>query len=154
MSTSKMHTIIALFAYCFLTVLQALSAGSLSLYHTSGTTFLNLQLPSRPTFLHIQFSNLLNANKTSPDFMHDIMEIVSPGYVNIDKILTGDDKIQMKSTNLGEISLKRSFSGIDQNITMEFGHMNSPNGVDSRKGWIHTDAEYHSALEQYGDLPS
>lgn len=117
--------------------------GTLSLYHVSGTSFINLKKFSEPFSFELKyFSTFENETHISQDILDKSIGLLRPKEV----IPYENYGILLKDSKLGDIVI---FPGKIQGKTF----LKSPNGKRQYQSWIYSESDYLTLEQENGDVP-
>lgn len=111
--------------------------GSLSLYHTGGTTFLNLRRLSRKCSIDYEYKN--PTLKIPPGLVTHLSKALN----TTNTVVRGENVHFLDIPVLGSIELTPT------KLSTEF--INSPNGHHYYQGWITKESDYYSSTVETGD---
>lgn len=127
----KMKFCLILFLFCF----TFARLGSLSLYYTSGTTFINLKKPSQRASIIFEFKPI--------EFIPESIIKKLSKVLQTTKIDKSKEKVIFQDTKLGNVTLTK------KSLTTSL--FNSPNGERQYQGWILNEEDYYTKEQEKGD---
>lgn len=119
---------------CLVAFVLSEGLGSLSLYYTAGTTYINLRKLSRSCSIEYNFNG-----EYSERTIKRIQEALGA-------TVTKQDNEYLFKSSIGEVHLKKGL--------LKTSFFNAPNGNKLHQGWIQKEEDYYTAEQEVGDEPA
>jgi hypothetical protein len=139
-NNQPMKIAIPLLVALFIIVVSG-NLGSMSMYHYSGTTFLNLRKLSNPVSLEYEFRTFgFKDESVHPDLLKDVKALLAPS--SVEKL--EHSSYVLKNTKFGDVTLSPGLIKLEKIVP--------PNGERKYQGWIEKESDYYSLEQEQGDM--